>query len=256
MSQDLGRERGGAIPPDDDERFAELIGRELTRDADHPVWRDDRFLEWLAGEARALARRAPDSPDRLSDAAFRARGEAIMARAYARLLRVEARAGRPAVEARRSDAEGETGGRSIPVIELGIAAGVGRELWDEPAEAWLELPPEAPAGEYLALKIVGESMAPLMHTGDTVLVRLGPELARDTAVVARVPDNGYVCKRVAQIGADAVELASLEPGRPSVRIPRDPRLILGTVMLVWCHHRHRHHRRALTAGQGSSRNGP
>jgi phage repressor protein C with HTH and peptisase S24 domain len=125
---------------------------------------------------------------------------------------------------------------AAPVVELGVAAGVGRELWDEPVESWLELPAELPAGEYLAVKVAGESMAPLMHTGDTVLVRLGTEVDRDTVVVARHPDDGYVCKRVGRIRGDAIELTSLEAGRPPITIPRDPRFILGTVLMVWCEH--------------------
>jgi hypothetical protein len=60
---------------------------------------------------------------------------------------------------------------------------------------------------------------------------------RDTVIVARHPDDGYVCKRVSRLRRDAIELSSLEPGRPLITIPRDPRLILGTVLLVWCQHR-------------------
>jgi phage repressor protein C with HTH and peptisase S24 domain len=128
--------------------------------------------------------------------------------------------------------------RIVPVVELGIAAGVGRELWDEPADAWVELPNDAPSGEYVALRVVGDSMAPLMHTGDTVLVRRGAELQRDTVIVARHPDDGYVCKRVSRVRRDSIELASLAPDRPPIVIPRDARLVVGTVMLVWCSHRH------------------
>ena len=75
-----------------------------------------------------------------------------------------------------------------------------------------------------------------MHTGDTVLVRLGAEVDRDTVVVARHPDDGYVCKRVGRIRGDAIELTSLEAGRSPITIPRDPRFILGTVLMVWCQH--------------------
>jgi SOS-response transcriptional repressor LexA len=70
-----------------------------------------------------------------------------------------------------------------------------------------------------------------------VLVRRGGDVQRDTVVVARHPDDGYVCKRVRRIRREAIELASLAPGRPAIVIPRDPRLIVGTVMLVWCSHR-------------------
>jgi phage repressor protein C with HTH and peptisase S24 domain len=125
------------------------------------------------------------------------------------------------------------------VIELSVAAGVGRELWDEPVESWLEVPADTPAGQYLALKVAGESMAPLMHTGDTVLVRIGADVECDTVVVARHPDDGYVCKRVSRVRKRGIELASLEAGRPLITIPRDPALVVGTVLLVWCTHRER-----------------
>jgi SOS-response transcriptional repressor LexA len=81
-------------------------------------------------------------------------------------------------------------------------------------------------------------MAPLMHTGDTVLVRVGGDVQRETVVVARHPENGYVCKRVRTVRRDAIELASLEPGNPIIRLPRDPACIVGTVVMVWCGHRH------------------
>ena len=56
-------------------------------------------------------------------------------------------------------------------------------------------------------------------------------------IVARHPENGYVCKRVSGIRHDAIELSSLEPGGPAMVIPREPGLVLGTVILLWCHHR-------------------
>jgi SOS-response transcriptional repressor LexA len=209
--------------------LAEVIGRALMRDPDHPAWSDVRFLEWLAADARDEARHRRRRLARVA----RASGEAFMARAHARRLRV-AQAGNPPLvrEASRAAAP-----RRVPVVELGIAAGVGRELWDEPAEAWVELPNEVPAGEYVALRIVGDSMAPLMHTGDTVLVRRGGDVKRDTVIVARHPDDGYVCKRVSRLRRASIELASLAPGRPAIAIPRDARLVVGTVMLVWCTHR-------------------
>jgi SOS-response transcriptional repressor LexA len=52
-------------------------------------------------------------------------------------------------------------------------------------------------------------------------------------VVARHPDDGYVCKRVEKIGRRTIHLASLNPEHGAVTIPRDERLIVGTVRLVW-----------------------
>lgn len=219
----------------DSEQLAELIGRELTRDPEHPLWRDERFLTWLAAEAREEQERT----QRLSDAEFQERGEAIMARAHARRLRVACQRIPRAVMRGPLERERPRAVRTgpVPVVELGIAAGVGRELWDEPVSSWVEMPPKMPLGEYVALKIIGNSMAPLMHTGDTVLVRVGSDVQRDTVIVARHPDDGYVCKRVAGIRRRFIELSSLERGRPRIIIPRDPTNIVGTVVLVWCHHR-------------------
>jgi phage repressor protein C with HTH and peptisase S24 domain len=70
-----------------------------------------------------------------------------------------------------------------------------------------------------------------------VLVKRSADVRRDTLIVARHPDDGYVCKRVRRIGRASIELESLAPGRPAIFIPRDARLIVGTVMLVWCSHR-------------------
>ena len=76
-----------------------------------------------------------------------------------------------------------------------------------------------------------------MHTGDTVLVRVGRDMQRDTVIVARHPEDGYVCKRVSRLRRRMIELSSLDPGRPLIQVPRDPTCIVGTVVLVWCHHR-------------------
>ena len=221
----------------DPEQLAALVGREVTRDPNHAVWRDERFLNWLAAEAREEHERG----HRLTDKEFRRRGEDFMARVHARKLGL-VRDGAVSF-VRHLSAIGEhpqprpVRSGPVPVVELGIAAGVGRELWDEPVSSWVEMPPDMPAGEYVALRVIGDSMSPLMHTGDTVLVRIGSEVRRDTVIVARHPDDGYVCKRVSRIRRNEIELSSVERGRPPIVIPRDPACIVGTVMLVWCHHR-------------------
>jgi SOS-response transcriptional repressor LexA len=126
--------------------------------------------------------------------------------------------------------------RHAPALDLSVAAGAGRELWDEPCDRWIPLPDDAPDGRYVALHVTGDSMVPLLHDGDTILVKLGPELVPDAVVVARVPDGGYVVKRVGGFAGSRVELASLNPDYPPIVIPRDPSLVLGTVLLRWCTH--------------------
>lgn len=212
----------------DPEALARLVGRGLLHDLEGPAWRDARFVAWLAEEER---RRVEDAAE--DDAAFLARGARTMARLEARRLRVARLAGPPPL---RDAAEPSDSARAAPVVQLGVAAGDGRELWDEPPQRWVALPDAVPAGEYLAFRIVGESMSPLMHTDDTVLVQLGGRVVRDTVIVARHPDDGYLCKRVHRVRRRTIELASLEPGRGLVTIPRDARLVLGTVLMVWCTH--------------------
>jgi SOS-response transcriptional repressor LexA len=126
--------------------------------------------------------------------------------------------------------------RHAPAIDLSVAAGIGRELWDEPCDRWIPLPDGSPDGKYVALRVTGDSMIPLLHDGDTILVKLGDELVPDSVVVARVPDGGYVVKRVGGIAGSRVELASLNRDYPTIVIPRDPSLVLGTVLLRWCTH--------------------
>jgi len=126
--------------------------------------------------------------------------------------------------------------RHAPAIEMSVAAGVGRELWDEPCERWIPLPDDAPDGRYVALRVTGDSMVPLLHDGDTILVKLGEEIVPDAVVVARVPDGGYVVKRVGGVAGSRVELESLNPDYPPIVIARDPSLVLGTVLLRWCTH--------------------
>jgi SOS-response transcriptional repressor LexA len=223
----------------DEERLADAVGRLLGRDGESPLWRDERFVEWLAAEAREQDRGAR----RRSDRDLATRGRTMLARVRARQLGIVRSASAPPLRGPsvagnpREVLRPANVAHAAPVVELGVAAGVGRELWDEPVESWLELPPELPAGEYLAVKVAGESMAPLMHTGDTILLKLGAHVQRDTVVVARHPDDGYVCKRVSRVGRDRVELASLEAGRAPITIPHRAELIVGTVLMVWCAHR-------------------
>jgi hypothetical protein len=140
----------------------------------------------------------------------------------------------PSIDGAVADVIGKASGhRCAPSLDLGVAAGVGRDLWDEPCTSWVELPDHIPDGQHVALTVTGESMEPLLYAGDTILVKLGVPLRRDSIVVARRPDDGYVVKRVARIGQRFVELASLHDGYAPIRIPRRDDLILGTVIMRW-----------------------
>ena len=230
-----------------DERMATLRGQQLLAElaaraemerGDSPYYADERVVGWLARETSSAHR----SSDGWSAARVRTAAMRLRARAEAARLKVRLVAGAPPVE--RAGAAGMIADvldvartmRAAPRLDLGAAAGVGRDLWDEPCEQWVKVPDDAPAGSYVSLRVVGESMDPLLHTGDSVLVQVGSTVVRDTVVLARVPDAGYVVKKVGKVTRAQLELQSLNDAFPPIVVPRDERTIVGTVVLRWCPH--------------------
>ena len=165
------------------------------------------FHEWLARDARAGQRSAERRATEARAERFARRMQAIVV--GARLGVVVAHDAPVVHEMRRDGAVRE---RLVPWPELGVAAGVGRELWDEPCERWVELPGTLAAGsKYVALTVSGSSMEPALHAGDVVLVSVGGGVRRDSIVVARRPEEGYVVKAVGRLTRRAIELRSLNP---------------------------------------------
>jgi SOS-response transcriptional repressor LexA len=217
------------------DQLVALMGKHLgLRRGDSP-FDDSRFLSWLT---RELRRRPPSNEDWSHDT-VRAMRERILLRAAALRLSVVAHEGvfverrpwarGPIVEA--VDLAAREG--CMPLIEASVAAGEGRELWDEECERWIERPSELAGGKYLALAVSGDSMTPLMHAGDVVAVKLGPRVRRDTVIVARQADDGYVVKRVGEVRKDAVQLTSLNPRYAPIWITREKNAVLGTVVWRW-----------------------
>jgi SOS-response transcriptional repressor LexA len=127
---------------------------------------------------------------------------------------------------------------AAPLAELGVAAGSGRELLDEPCDTWVALPADLPSSRYVALRVVGDSMLPLLHSGDLVLLDLDAPVRPGMIAVARHPEHGYVVKRVARMGADGspLSLVSLNPAYPAVSLERVPGALMGPIVLRWCPH--------------------
>jgi hypothetical protein len=220
--------------------LAELAAREEMEQRDSPYYTDPRVIGWLTREVESPHRSSERwSRDRIHAAATQLRAKVEAARLKVRL------AGPPPVE--RAPIAGMIADvldvararQCAPQLELGAAAGVGRDLWDEPCEQWVRIPDDAPAGSYVSLRVVGESMDPLLHTGDSVLVQVGAAVARDTVVLARVPDAGYVVKRVGRVTRAELELQSLNDAFPPIVVPRDEHTVVGTVVLRWCPHAQR-----------------
>ena len=174
----------------------DLVGYAERYRPSSPAYDDPRFLRWMARDRREWAR----DPELLSREDVVSLRNRIVATAHAARLGVRAVGATPdrepfaaiaPVGAVIVDMERR---RRAAVCDLAIAAGPGRQLWDVEVDSCIPLPDEIPRGKYLALRVRGDSMEPLIHTGDLVLVRLGVKLARDTVVVARDIDGGYVVK--------------------------------------------------------------
>ena len=203
-----------------------------------PAFADERFVTWVAQEGRVQASAAEAlTADVVSALARRICLTVTAERCGVYLVdqlpeQVPTRTGWPISSAIVELAKN----RQAAVVDLAIAAGTGRELWDAECENAVAVPEILPRGEYVALTVSGDSMEPLLHSGDLVLVKRGGELKSGAIVVMRDTDAGYVVKRVGRIEARSVELVSLNPayGRRTVRRTRTS--VLGTVLLRWCHH--------------------
>jgi phage repressor protein C with HTH and peptisase S24 domain len=219
----------------DADRLVCLLGARALADIDPESEAGARFHEWWARDLRArTARTDLDAAAESFEARMRTR---VAEREYrVRIVERTASFRTPASEGSVSSmVAAARAHQCAPVLGQGVAAGAGRDLWDEPCTSWVELPEDVAPGQHVALTVRGDSMEPLLHAGDTILIKLDSELRRGAVVVARRPDDGYVVKRVSRVGPKVVELASLNPGYPPIRIPRRAELILGTVLMCWRH---------------------
>ena len=226
--------------------LVELVGRRAFERMDLTDPRNGPFLDWLAREARLVQTAAERrETDRQADLFAERMMRRVAAERAGERHRVRCVDEAPIAYA-AGDEAGDTGApavpreRTTPWWDLAVAAGAGRELWDEPPAAFIGLPDDVADGSYVALSVAGDSMAPLLHTGDTILVRLGREFPPEQVVVARHPEHGYVVKRVGRLTPARVELESLNADYPTLEIPNDAALVLGTVVLRWCPHQRGH----------------
>ncbi len=88
----------------------------------------------------------------------------------------------------------------------------------------VELPVSASSSSF-ALKVHGNSMLPLYRDGDILVVEPGAGVRRGDRVVVRTGGGEVMAKIMSKRGADAVELASLNPEHP----PR----VLQVADIVW-----------------------
>lgn len=210
----------------------DLIGHVESERPDSAAWEDARFLAWLGQE---------EEDEVIDEATIRMTAQRVVAALHGEQSRVHLVHGgfpeeRVGITGPTSEMVEELSPRRrAAFLDLGVAAGSGRALWDAECESCVPLPPEVPSGRYLALRVHGESMVPLLCSGDVVLVRLGSELTPGSVVVVRGPD-GYVVKRVGRMTKRHLELLSLNTAFAPLQVARRASTVLGTVVLRWCDH--------------------
>jgi phage repressor protein C with HTH and peptisase S24 domain len=220
---------------DDDavDELMRLVGAELARQDDALTHQSEALLAWVAQDLRAGASADERARDARDADAFARHGSARLA-----ARRAERRLPRRVLHERAAPVVG-TVTQAMPVaravrcavlLELAAAAGTGRELWDEPCDTWIALPAEMQGDRYVALRVDGDSMQPVLAPSDVILVQLDTTPAVDDLVVARRPDDGFVVKRVASLTAREIELASFNEAYAPVRVPREQSAVLGTVI--------------------------
>ena len=213
--------------------FMSVVGREIESCDDALAFQDEKFLGWLAGDLRGALNTEERTQDELDAADFARR--ALRRLAVRRADRALPR--RPLRE--RSAPVAATIEQSINVasangcatlLDLAVAAGQGREIWDEPCDRWLELPEDVSPGRYVALRVAGDSMTPVLCPREVILIQLDSNPRVDDLVVARLPDQSHVVKRVASIKDGSIELASFNADYQPIFVAREPSPVVGTVI--------------------------
>jgi hypothetical protein len=225
---------------DKNEVFADTLiiiaAQKLAQDPANLAYRNERYVKWLvreAGLAQTMAQR---------QATFSA--AEVFSRRMSQKLTAERLSSRiPAHELHKKPAPTILSVndatslarryRCAPLIDMAVAAGEGRVLWDEPCDQWLELPDAIPLGRYVALQVTGDSMSPFLGPHDVILIKLDAVPAEDDVIVARPGDDGYVVKRVAAVHADKLVLASVNPDYAQISMDRDMSRIVGTVIALF-----------------------
>lgn len=211
-----------------------LIGQALDATGDCRAYENDAFLEWLEQEARGRMTPAErrENEQVAQEIAKRAHARIRGLRAGAALaMRPLTACDAPIIGNVKQVANAAAASGCAPWVEsLAVAAGLGREIWDEPCERWVRLPAGIDPGEYVALTVAGDSMTPYLKPNDVILVNPHARVARDCTVVARRADDGYVVKHVARCGRTELELSSFNPEYKPFTIVREPGAILGVVL--------------------------
>lgn len=214
-----------------------LVGRVIDTSGDNSAYEDERFVEWLEREVHGRMTLAERRENERAAKAFAMRTQQRL-----RAMRVGEALPSHHLKARDASVVGEikhvadaaaSSGCAPWLPDLAVAAGVGRELWDEPCDRWVELPKDVERGRYIALAVAGDSMTPYLHNGDTILVdtrtATRAAVAPDAIVVARRPEDGYVVKYVSRLSRSTLELSSFNAEYAPFTITHDRNTVVGVV---------------------------
>lgn len=219
--------------------FMHLVGETERALLDPTDVRHAPYFEWLARVTRA--HQTPAERDETERAASRF-ARRVRARIALEKSRVQSISGWPTQERQRQatrialSVDRAARRRMAAHVERSVAAGDGREIWEETCDLFVRLPHDLPVGRYVSMPVAGDSMTPLMHAGDIILVRLCQEVHAGDVVVARCGDRGYVMKSVGVVRCDTVELVPFNPEFEPIEVPLSELAMLGSVMLRWCAH--------------------
>jgi SOS-response transcriptional repressor LexA len=225
----------------DDQSVDDLMvvtGREIESQDHELAYQDERFLLWLARDLRSGLSSNERSKDEGDAMGFASRAlTRIAVRRAEKDLPLRKLRERPAsVIATVAQAlPAASSDHCATMLDLAVAAGEGREIWDEPCDTWLELPDDIPSGRYVALRVAGDSMTPVLRSREVILIQLDAVPRIDDLIVARLPDQSHVVKRVASIKEGRIELASFNPEYESIFVPRSPSPVVGTVIARFTH---------------------
>lgn len=124
----------------------------------------------------------------------------------------------------------------VPRLEIDASAGPGANAGDEAAfdtfrfsRRWLA-EQGLDGAQLSAIRVIGDSMEPLLREGDEVLVDRRPQPFRDGVHVVRL-DESLLVKRVASQGAGRFALLSQNLAYPPIQVGADEFAIIGRV--VW-----------------------
>ncbi|MFA9200068.1 MAG: helix-turn-helix transcriptional regulator [Cypionkella sp.] len=124
----------------------------------------------------------------------------------------------------------------VPRLPLGAAAGPGSLADDERpfdsfrfSRRWLR-EQGLDGAQLSAIRVTGDSMEPLLHDGDEILVDRAQRTLRDGIHVVRLGE-ALLVKRLAPAGRDRAALLSQNPAYPPIDVPLPELEIVGRV--VW-----------------------